>query len=72
MGDTKRQEYDNRETRIRRYHMAWELAQDQAEDEALWCLCDGVEIAYMQQELRRLHEVIEGEREYCRKVGGAQ
>lgn len=37
-----------------------ELAGEQAEDEALWCECRYISEAHLQQELRRLHEVIEG------------
>jgi hypothetical protein len=32
----------------------------QAEDEGLWCIAETAPEAYLQQELRRLHSVIEG------------
>lgn len=37
-----------------------DLIDEQAEDEALWFLDVSVTEAYLQQELRRLHAVIEG------------
>ena len=37
-----------------------ELVQEQAEDEALWFITVNAAEAYLQQELRRLHAVIEG------------
>ena len=36
------------------------VVEEQAKDEALWCYCDRISEAYIQQELRRLHEIIEG------------
>lgn len=35
------------------------LVGEQAKDEALWCEADSVVEAYVQQELRHLHAVIE-------------
>lgn len=35
------------------------MADLQAEDEALWCQAETAGEAYMQQELRRLHQVID-------------
>ncbi len=56
-----RKEYTTAKERLDLYHKAWELVQQQAEDEGLWCLTDDIEVAYLQSELRRLHSVIEGE-----------
>lgn len=33
----------------------------QANDETLWCQCESIHEAYIQQALRRLHAAIEGE-----------
>lgn len=58
----KRSDYIKAQERINRWHKAYDLVQEQAEDDALWCLTDNIELAYLQQELRRLHAVIEGEK----------
>lgn len=42
-----------------RYLRARQLVDEQAEDEALWCMADSIVEAYVQQELRRLHAAIE-------------
>ena len=42
-----------------------EQVEIQAEDEALWCEADSIIEAYVQQELRKLHEVIESELRAC-------
>ena len=56
----KRGEYDTAKTRLERYHRAWDLVQIQAENEGLWMpTTDNIEVAMLQQELRRLHAVIE-------------
>lgn len=55
-----RGEYDDAKTRLERYHAAFDLVQKQAEDDALWLLEVSITEAYLQQELRRLHAVIEG------------
>lgn len=51
-----------------RYDAALSLVLEQAEDEGLWLLPHGINylqggivIAYLQQELRKLHAVIEGD-----------
>ncbi len=64
----KRKEYTTAKERLNKYHMAWDLVQKQAEDEALLCLTDNIEVAYIQQELRKLHAVIEGEEEFIRII----
>ena len=56
-----KKEYITAQDRLNRYHKAWELVQRQAEDDGLWFLTDNIEVAYLQQELRRLHAVIEGD-----------
>lgn len=38
-----------------------QLVNEQAEDEGLWFLTDDITVAYLQQELRRLHALIEDE-----------
>ena len=40
---------------------AYELVQHQAEDEGLWFEAMTATEAYLQQELRRLHEAVEAE-----------
>jgi len=57
----KREEYKTAQHRLDLWHKAYDLVQKQAEDDALWFLTDNIEIAYLQQELKRLHAVIEGE-----------
>lgn len=42
-----------------RYRQAKQLVDEQAEDSGLWFIADGAAEAYLQQELRRLHAVIE-------------
>jgi len=59
---TAADEYVVAQERLNRWHKAYALVQEQSEDEALWCLTDNIELAYLQQELRRLHAVIEGEK----------
>ena len=56
-----RTEYTTAKERLERYHRAWYLVQKQAEDEGLWLIADNITGAYLQQELRKLHAVIEGE-----------
>ena len=58
---TRRTEYDDEKTRLRRYHDAWELVQKQADDDGLWFCAENISEAYLQQELRKLHSIIEGE-----------
>ena len=55
--------YDAPNERLNIYHKAWELVQEQAEDEGLWFCSESISEAYLQQELRRLHAVIEGDKE---------
>ena len=64
MGDMGRNHYDYIKSQVKRWHAAYELVQRQAEDEGLWCLeGNNAVVTYLQQELRRLHRVIEGEKE---------
>lgn len=63
MGDMNRDNYTKAQDRLNRWHTAWSLVQSQAADDGLWFLTDDVTIAYLQQELRRLHRVIEGDKE---------
>jgi len=56
-----REKYDDAKTRLDRYHKAWDLVQKQAEDEGLWFISESITESYLQQELRRLHKIIEGE-----------
>lgn len=46
-----------------RLHNALELVKKQAEDDGLWFQAQTAPEAYLQQELRRLHKVIEGQSE---------
>lgn len=39
---------------------ACKIVDEQAKDDALWLITSNIEIAYFQQELRRLHEALEG------------
>lgn len=45
---------------LNRWRAAHQLVQHQANDDGLWLVTDDVVTAYLQQELRRLHAVIEG------------
>jgi hypothetical protein len=45
---------------LARLQAAEHIVAEQAKDEALWCVCDRISEAHLQQELRRLHEAIEG------------
>lgn len=45
-----------------RLALALEITAEQAEDEGLWCPAATATEAYLQQELRRLHVAVEGER----------
>ena len=47
-----------------RFDKAWRLVQVQAADDGLWFHARHVTEAYLQQELRRLHAVIEGDRSW--------
>lgn len=57
----KKSDYIKDQEKLNRWHKADELVLEQAEDEGLWFITDDITIAYLQQELRRLHAVIEGE-----------
>lgn len=46
--------------RLQRLINAEVLVKRQAEDEALWCETESIHEAFLQQELRHLHAVIEG------------
>ena len=39
-----------------------QVVDEQAEDEGLWCRAETAAEAYLQQELRRLHAAVEGEK----------
>jgi len=39
--------------------LLWELVDRQAKDEGIWFLAETVTEAYLQQELRKLHDVVE-------------
>lgn len=41
--------------------MAYQLVQDQAEDEGLWFIARGAPEAYLQLALKLLHQVVEAE-----------
>lgn len=45
-----------------------DVVNEQAEDEALWCLTDNIVEAYYQQELRRLHAAVEAD--HAARTGG--
>ena len=47
-------------TIIEKHFAVLDLVHSQAEDEALWFIADHMPEAYLQQELRKLHEAIEG------------
>ena len=57
----KRDDYIKAQERLNRYRAAYALVRSQAADEGLWFITDDITIAYLQQELRHLHAVIEGE-----------
>ena len=59
-----RDEFDSTTTRLNRYRMAWLLVQEQAEDERLWFIPETIGEANLQQALRRLSAIIEGEAYY--------
>lgn len=63
MDDMNRDDHTKAQDRLNRWHAAYKLVQRQAEDDGLWFITDDIKIAYLQQELRRLHRVIEGEKE---------
>lgn len=52
-----------KERNLNIYGRAWNLVQIQAEIEGLWLPTKNSKIALLQQELRRLHAVIEGDDE---------
>jgi hypothetical protein len=58
---SERKNYDDKQTCLDRYYRARELVNQQAEDNGLWFISDSIEINYLQQELRRIHAVLEGE-----------
>lgn len=51
----------NEEKALDRLKKIQALVNEQAEDEGLWCCATNVVEAYLQQELRRLHAIIEDE-----------
>lgn len=57
----ERNKYDNVQTQLDRHSRAWSLAEAQADISGLWFPTDNIEVAFLQQELRRLHAVIEGD-----------
>ena len=57
----KVQEAEKREAGLRAaLEGARKVVAEQAEMESLWCHCDSIVEAHFQQELRRLHEAVEG------------
>ena len=46
--------------KLRRLQAAQAIVNEQAEDEGLWCVARSIVEAHLQQELRRLHEAVEG------------
>ena len=53
-------EYTIAQEGLNRWRAAYKLVQYQVNDDGLWFITDDVTIAYLQQELRRLHAIIEG------------
>lgn len=55
-------DYIKAQDRLDRYHRAWELVQEQADDDGLWFLTEDITVGYLQQELQRLHAIIEDDK----------